>query len=218
MTNRRDSRGPLIGYFIGIKNPVLSLKCVGTPHEVLVTFRQRGLDPNAVLAHRHTEITSTEVFKTAPDLELTGGPHAETIVDILEALDEGDHTRAEHVLRKDKAALSVGDPNGAVPLLSAIYSGDLEGARLLLRYGAAPDAAANLGMTPLHWAAAFGERELAEELLRAGANGKSLSWFFVTPEELALLNAERETQRVISDRIGKRSSRFKPKDVIARMA
>lgn len=195
----------------------MGLKLVGTPRELLASLHELGFSPEHVFKHGDTGIRSTEVFKTAPDLEILGGPHAETIVDLIEALDERDFARAARVIRHDPVALSPQHDNSAVPLLSSLYSGDLAAVRFLLEHRARADQESQLGMTPLHWAAALGEDDIARELLKAGANAKRLSWFLVTPEELALLNHRRDTQLVIMELTGKHTRKLTAKDIIARM-
>lgn len=214
----RDARGPLIGYAMRVTNLPLRIDCFGMPHEVLETLHARGVSFGAIYGHDETGIISTEVFKVAPKMEFSGGPHADSILELLDALEKPDLRRLERTIQHDPSALTAPDDSALVPLLAAVWAGNLEAIRLLLANGGRSGGVSHLGMTPLHWAAALGEAEIALELSRGGAEPTSLSWFFVTPVELAQINHHPQTERAITGHVAQGSRPFSVKLVLSRMA
>ncbi len=193
--------GPLIGYALEFKNRSLGFEHFGSPQEIVEVVRELGLSLPDLVNHRDTGIRSVEVFKVAPDISFSGGEHADTILEILEALDDRDLGRVASALSDDPSALTAKGAAGAIPLLAAVAAGSVDAVKLLLKAGAKVDNVAHLGMAPLHWAAAFGNCEVVTALLGAGANGQRYSWFFVTPRELAGLNGAQDTE-IAMDRFG----------------
>ena len=217
---RRTARGPLIGYAIGLENEGYQFDCFGTPYEVLEELRARGLVFREIGQHDETGITSTEIFKAAPQMEIRGGPQAENTLELLDAIDEVDIARADRIIHRHPAALASQDDNSVVPMLAAVWVGVPDIVQLLLSNGAPVDKAGHLGMTPLHWAAAFGETQIVLQLMERGAQSNSLSWFFVTAAELAELNKHKKTVRAIDGATGFVSATRPPsvRLVLGRMA
>lgn len=73
------------------------------------------------------------------------------------------------VERCGKDAVTLADPEGWTPLLSAVSCGHEEVAKLLLSLGANPNAATRQGRTPLHYAASKGRVGMIKLLLQSGA-------------------------------------------------
>lgn len=213
-----SARGPLIGYALEISNRSLEFQCFASPHEVLEAVRAQRLDFRNLVNHTDTGIKTVEIFKVAPKVEFSGGPHAETTLEILEAIDEKDLKRLALLVRHDPAALTEDEERGVVPLLTAVSSGDVAAVRILLSGGAEADRASHLGMTPLHWAAALGEIQVVDALLEAGASAQRLSWFFVAANELAALNKNREAERAFRRHGIDETAAYTPKLVLSRMA
>jgi hypothetical protein len=165
-----------------------------------------------------TGIKAVEVFKPLPRMEFSGGPHAQTILEVLEAIDVSDAKRVAKELARDPGVLRAEDESGALPLLAAVSSRNSEAVRILLRAGAGVDRSNQLAMTPLHWAAALGEAEIAEALLEGGSDARRLSWFFVMPMELASLNGNSNVERVIKRFDAHETAPFSIKLVLSRMA
>ena len=65
--------------------------------------------------------------------------------------------------------------NGTSPLFDAAKSGTAEQVKLLLTFGADPNAATNAGLTPLHQAAARGNLDMVKELVQAGAEVNAIA-------------------------------------------
>lgn len=216
----RSAKGPLIGYAIGLKNKSFQVDCLGSPYEVLEELRTRGLVFREIGQHQETGITSTEIFKTAPQMEVRGGPHAKATLELLDAIDVVNLARAERIIRRHPATLTNQDENAVVPLLAAVWAGALDIVRLLLSNGAPVDKATHLGMTPLHWAAALGETKIALGLLEKSAQPNTLSWFFIDPAELAGINHHGDTERAIDGAAGFTAAArpFSVRLVLGRMA
>lgn len=192
-----QSRGPLVGYALEIINRRLQFECLDTPHEVLEKVRARGLDFRTLLDDIDTGVKSVEVFQPLPRMEFSGGPHAQAILEVLEALDASDVKRVAKEIARDPEAVRTDDEGGALPLLAAVSARNTEAVRTILRAGAGVDRSNQFAMTPLHWAAALGEAEIAAALLEGGSDARRLSWFFVMPIELASLNGNSDVERVI---------------------
>lgn len=208
--------GIWIGYAFSFTNPVLKIDCLGSPHEILEWFRERGLDPVPIAMHRDTEIQCASAYQDSPRLELLGGEHAPTLTKLLPALRQPGLDEAAAILKDDPAALT-GDHNGAsLPLLAAVAAGRLDAVRFLLDREADVDRAGEFDMTPLHWAGALGETEIVRELLESRADPGRRSWFRVTPGELARMNGRKDAQWEIDNR-GDISKVLSAGDILERM-
>jgi hypothetical protein len=189
----RGSRGPLIGYAIRVGNQSFGIDCFGSPHEVLEYFDENRLSFSELLAHQETGISSTEIFKMAPQIQIRGGQYADRALELLEYIDEGNPSAIEKMVHRNRRILAAQPDNAVSVLLAAIWNGDTDTVSVLIRYGAPVDRGSHFSMTPLHWAAALGEDRVADMLLKEGSDGRALSWFFVSPWELALINKNRFT-------------------------
>src|SRR5690242_3264635 len=67
---------------------------------------------------------------------------------LLDAVKHGDHSALRSLLEK-KVDVNAAEPDGSTPLHWAVYQSDAEAVDLLLRAGARPNAANDLGATPL---------------------------------------------------------------------
>jgi hypothetical protein len=215
---RRRGRRTLIGYALLVTNPRLRLKCVGSPREVLDAIRSRHLDPTDAIAAPDTEIQAAEVFKEEPELAFEGGPHAQAIIELLEAIRKCDPDGVASVLRAAPDPLSLARSGPSVLLTAAVAFGNAEILELLLARGANPSGTTQFGMTPLHWAAALGNTTATVNLLRAGADVSRLSWFYVTAYELANINGRLTTERAIAERLDGPTTPYSLERMIARMS
>lgn len=78
--------------------------------------------------------------------------------------------RLRALLEHDRARARAENPDGETPLHHAAKHGEVEAIRVLLAFGADPNAKTPIGATPLHMARAFGEEAAAKALLDAGAD------------------------------------------------
>jgi len=77
------------------------------------------------------------------------------------------------------------NPMQVMPLHSAASARNLEGARLLLKHGAAVNARQQGGWTPIHAAAQNGDRAMVNLLLEQGADSKAANDLGQTPAAVA---------------------------------
>lgn len=73
-------------------------------------------------------------------------------------------------IRKNPAALNLGDANGNTPLMLSAFHGHMDAVRFLLRKGALVDKTNNQHQTALILAAKAGHGDVVTLLLRAKAN------------------------------------------------
>lgn len=206
----------LLGYALSIKNPDLGVDVMGSPHEVLEKLGVQGVDVEIALNHPRSSIDGTEVFQEAPRLTFVGGPHADTILQLLEAIPRADESMASRALSRDVGAL-IDHASASIPLLVAVSSRHAAMVKLLLAAGASVDALGQFGMTPLHWAAALGDDGVVRILLGAGADWRKLSWFYVNALELAELNGRADAKKAIYARAGKDATTFAMEMILERM-
>lgn len=212
-----DSRRAIIGYALSLTNGPLGVQLYGSPKEILDNLQKRRLDLASLVDHRETEIEATEVLNASPQLSFSGGPHAETVVELLDSIQEADPRKAAAILARDPDAIRSADWGAGIPLLAAISAQCVEMVQLLLRSGARVDAAGQFGMTALHWAAALGAKGLVELLLDAGADARRTTWFLVTAGELGTLNSRDQVVHLITSRYGASSVVFSLDRVLERM-
>lgn len=86
---------------------------------------------------------------------------------------------------------------GYTPLHEATNLGQTSVVRLLLLFGANPNARANGFYTPLHIAASMDNLDCVEELLKYNADITSKDEFEKTPYETAVINNCKRTARVL---------------------
>lgn len=189
---RRRPKGPLIGFALDIRNPMFGIRYFGSPHEVLESVRSGQMRLRSLVNHADTDVKSVEVFKESPDVEFSGGSHAEAILEILDCLDHSAIGRLSEVAAREREALVANDDCAALPLLAAVAANSDQAIRILVKNGADVERAGGLGMAPIHWAAALGQATIVSVLLDAGADPDRLSWFFVSACELASMNGHRD--------------------------
>jgi hypothetical protein len=198
----RADESIMLGYAFAVVNPALNLNVFGSPREVVEELGKRRLDVSLVVEAEETTIETRDVFKPAPRVHLTGGPHAEAIVDLLAAIDDSNPRAAAKALASDPVAVVGGHSGAGIPLLAAASSTNLEIVRMLIAAGAKADATGEFDMTALHWAAGKGDAEVVKAILEAGASLESVSWFYVTPGELAVMNGRESVVRHVAARQG----------------
>ncbi|XP_062551432.1 ankyrin repeat domain-containing protein 49 [Armigeres subalbatus] len=91
----------------------------------------------------------------------------------------------EHALTKKASIVSAVDSDGYTPLHKACYNNNIEMAKLLLQYGANPNARTEMGWTPLHSACKWNNAECVSLLLQHGANINAASDGDQTPLHIA---------------------------------
>jgi hypothetical protein len=207
----------MIGYAVSLTNRALGLELFGSPQEVLEQLQARGLLPEEVATHRETVLSYKKVFKAHPQMEFSGGPHAEAVLLLLDAIHRADPSAAASIVADDPALLTDAHDGAYIPLLAAVWAGRLEVVQLLLANDASVDGTTHFGMTPLHWAAAGGYSAIAVRLLEGGADAKRVSWFYALPQDLALLNARSETAQLISERSGIAPEMFSVERLLTRL-
>jgi len=206
----------LIGYAMSVKNRALLVDVFGSPYEILEYFRARRLKPLEVGAHRQTKLICYPVAKEEPELAFSGR-RSVTILRLLETIYVGDLKQAASILQRAPTLLAGRHDGAAVPLLAAAAAGIVPATRFLLAHGTKVDGTTQFEMTALHWAAARGHSAIVTLLLDAGASPDCLGWFLIRPEELALINGQAATARLIAKRARRKASSFSFEHVVARM-
>ena len=90
--------------------------------------------------------------------------------------------------------------NGTSPLFDAAKSGTAQQVRMLLTFGADPNAATTAGLTPLHQAAARGNLDMAKELVQAGAEVNAMAKNGRTPIFYAAARGKASTVSFLLDK------------------
>lgn len=91
------------------------------------------------------------------------------------------HARANNIsaleacLDADRGCIGQQDGDGNTPLHAAVQTNSKRAVKLLLRRGAALDAANHRGQTALHFCFALGHHELGEYLISKGADASLLN-------------------------------------------
>jgi hypothetical protein len=96
----------MIGYAVSLTNRALGLELFGSPQEVLEQLQARGLIPGEVATRRETVLSYKKVFKAHPQMEFSGGPHAEAVLLLLDAIHRSDPAGAASILADDPALLT----------------------------------------------------------------------------------------------------------------
>lgn len=217
-SEKSEPDAPAIGYSFSVRNDELDIDWYGFPREILEELDGRGLDPSTVLSHLQTGITARRVRKDGPDLEFSGGPFAEVVMNLMLTVEEEDIAKMESILERNPACSGGEEHAFVMPLLMSVVAGFVEGVRVLARRNVGLNHDGGIGMTPLHWAAALGKKEIVEILLDSGADCKRLSWAYATPAELASLNGHKATEKAIAKRTRSKSAVLSPELVVRRMS
>jgi len=90
--------------------------------------------------------------------------------------------------------------NGTSPLFDAAKSGTAEQVKLLLTFGADPNAATTSGLTALHQAAARGNLDMVKELVQAGAEVNAVTKEGRTPIFYAAARGKASTVSFLLDK------------------
>ena len=117
--------------------------------------------------------------------------------DIHKAAREGDIARAHEILAAWPRRVNVRDENDWTPLHCAVYSREIEVARLLLAKGARTNVKAKLGPTPLHFAAGWGDADLTNLLLANGADVNARGPVGRTPLHEAVFHAHKHVAELL---------------------
>jgi hypothetical protein len=215
--NSLQKEALIIGHAVSLANPRLDLQCVGSPREVLEEIRVKALNPKAVFGDAETEISVAEVYKEGPEIIFTGGPNAETLINLIEAIKKNKSEEVKCMLHGTEGQTFLKQPEASGVLTAAVVSGSEEIVKLLLSRGADPNGTTQFDMTALHWAAALGKTETAIVLLDAGADAERLTWFYAKPCELANLNRKKSTEQAMNNRLGCKGTVYNLKTIIERM-
>ena len=206
----------LLGYAVELVNPELGIELLGLPQEVMDELRSRGRAIAEVLGHPQTRIRSSRVFKDFPELVITGGPHAEALMDLMTAVEEADAESARRLV-VDNPKLAAEDlPGAAVPLIAAIAAGLHNVVRVLAEAGVGLNGDVGMGMTPLHWAVLLGSTAIVGELRQAGAAVDRWNWLMASPAELARANGRRDIESLLLGRL-RRAKALSPQETVGRM-
>ncbi len=177
-------REPILGHFLGIENADLDVDEFGPAKELDEIVQGKGLDLREVIKLINTEVSISEVMKTRPEMEFGGGEYAMNTIGFMDALISEDIEELESNARRliENSALE----NFVLSAVSA--DGQLHGLKVLINIGASIDSVSEMGMTPLHWAAANSQTKAAKLLKEAGADCGKLSDLNINPAEVAFLN------------------------------
>lgn len=108
----------------------------------------------------------------------------------------------EKLLEHTKLDLNRSLPNGNTPLGHACYTGQIELAQLLIRYGANVNFKAPSSFSPLHFAIQPNDPHLITFLLQAGANPNAVNSYGHTPAIYALGMGKNEVATILADAAG----------------
>lgn len=177
-----------LGYALSFTNSDIELDIFGSPKEIIDEVKKRGFDINEIAQLLNTAIDARVVQQDMPQLEFSGGPFAEHMMRLLDALASKDFESAKAIFNKAPGLLDVNNNCSSIPLISYADAGDLEVVKFLIDHKSSPNLPGQFGMTPLHWAAARGYDDVVDFLIAHGGNPISLGWFMLTPAEVAFLN------------------------------
>lgn len=91
----------------------------------------------------------------------------------------------KEVLTKKPSVVNASDRDGYTPLHKACYNNNVEMAKLLLQYGADPNAETELGWIPLHSACKWNNAECVALMLQHGSDINATSHGHQTPLHIA---------------------------------
>ena len=115
-------------------------------------------------------------------------PLSSMAAQIHEASKDGDLTRVQALMEKDRTLLNARDENGRTPLLLACGAGKEDVVVFLLARGADVRLSDDRGNTPLHAASALGDATVMKELMDKGADPGAKNLQGQAPLNLAASN------------------------------
>ena len=121
----------------------------------------------------------------AGDAPTSGQDHKAVL--LIAVLHRGDRGAFEKLVRDNPNSVDAKGREGSTPLMYAAWYGDAGSVRLLLKYGADPNASNDAGATALMWA--VDDSEKARLLLERGADANARSQDGATPILLAASKA-----------------------------
>jgi ankyrin repeat protein len=207
-----------LGFGLGLVNKALDLKWYGTPVEILATLSRIPLSFSVAHRHKETVLSYFVMYQDFPLFEWHGGPNAEALFELLDAVHASDLPTMRKVLRRNPQLLSPETSGSHVPLLTAVLAGNLDQVGLLTPDPLSANLSGHLGLTALHWAASLGNAALVSLLLSRGADPNVRSWFLLSPAEQARLNRARSTSRLLRCKGFPLTERGRFELVVSRMA
>lgn len=116
--------------------------------------------------------------------------------ELLRAAADGDLFKIDKLLATG-VDINTRTPDGATPLMGAVYYGYAQTSRLLMERGADVNARNDQGVTALHYAAQSGRADIARDLLEKGADPAVTSAAGNTPLALAQAAGHREVVELL---------------------
>ncbi len=184
-----------VGLDVEFQNKILGFDWLGSPREILDEMKKLGLDPQEEAQRLETRIACRRAYKSANSFRFPGGPHAEALMKLLDAVGNGELENAKGIIEVQPAVLTDDYEGAELPLIFSAVMDDVAAVRLLLLYGADANRADNIGMTALHWAAVIEHSRVVSVLLESGARTDILNAYLLEPANLALLNGHRKLSR-----------------------
>jgi hypothetical protein len=203
----------LLGYMFSFRNLVLDVEEIGTPGEIIDALSSKDIEVGDLFENIDTAVESFDVKKGAPSIEFTGGPFADQKIDLMESFADRDYEKFTQLV---KNLISNSELESSI-VSSIVVDGDLKALKIISQNGGSLDQASELGMTPLHWAAATGNQKVVKFLLTVCKNFDELNWFYAYPSELAEINGHITLSPIIAAKMEKPSVRFGPEVALKRM-
>ncbi len=204
---------PLIGYAFSFKNAPLTVDEIGSPKELADSFSSQGFDVGKLFDHIETGIECHEIMKKMPSIEFSGGPNAEKKIELMENFAKRNYDAFTEISRD---LLTCGELEPSIISMIAA-DGDIKALTIIAKNSGGFELPSELGMTPLHWAAAKGNDKAVKFLLDHCNSANHLNWFNAYPSELAEINGHTIVSPVIACKMESPSVKFSPELALKRM-